>query len=112
MIEWVEAHFPGCPVTCSVVEEIASRGWLWLLQLLLPGRGRTGIRASNKALDKAASNGYWDVVHWLVENASGAWTGSSNSLVAIAVTANNLEELMWLMERGSDSFPEFPECTK
>ncbi|KAG7386832.1 hypothetical protein PHYPSEUDO_015230 [Phytophthora pseudosyringae] len=98
MVEWVVAHFPGCPVSGRVLEEVAARGWLWLLQLLQAQEGGA-LRCSKETLSKAAENGHWEVVHWLIDHTNTV-QDNHRYLVGIAVGANNLEEYRWLKARG------------
>ncbi|GMF47484.1 unnamed protein product [Phytophthora fragariaefolia] len=105
MVQWLLRHFSGCPVDSDVVEEAATAGHLWVLQLLEADTSHGGITWSNRGLALAARNGHWDVVRWLQQRLGTPKTEPRSSwrrtvVADHAFEQNNLLQLQWALAQG------------
>ncbi|KAE9302027.1 hypothetical protein PF001_g14178 [Phytophthora fragariae] len=116
MLQWLLAHFPGCPVSSEVVEEAARGGHLWVLQLLEADRTHGGIEWSDRSVDEAARSGKWELVRWLLRRTGSTKEArrADDDVVNCAFEQNNLVEVKWAIERGfrvrSITFPDCVEA--
>ncbi|ETL79603.1 hypothetical protein L917_19803 [Phytophthora nicotianae] len=115
MLQWLLSHFSGCPVSQEVVEEAARGGHLWALQLLERDTSHAGIEWSDRAVDRAAKIGDWELVRWLLQR-----TGSTretrradDEVVNSAFEQNNLLQVKWAIGCGFGvGGIQFPDCTE